>query len=180
MDVRSRLVATGVELLERDGLESLSLRTIARAAEVSHGAPRHHFPTYASLLAAIAREGLTDLDAVLSPTLAHPDPFVAIRKAARVYLAFAMGRPEMFALITRHDLLEGAGGHLREITGPWFRTVHTRLAEVRGPIAPEDTLALWAGVQGLASLGSRHATAAVGDLDVSDALARHLARHLSR
>lgn len=180
MDVRSRLVTTGVELLERDGLESLTLRTIARAANVSHGAPRHHFPTYAALLAAIAREGLTDLDAVLSPTLAHPDPVLAIRKAARVYLEFAMGRPEMFALITRHDLLEGAGGHLREITGAWFRTVHTRLTEVRNMATVEDTLALWAGVQGLASLGSRRATEALGDLDIDRALSIHVARHLAR
>lgn len=178
MDVRSRLVATGVELLERDGLESLSLRTIARAAEVSHGAPRHHFPTYAALLAAIAREGLTDLDAVLSPALAHPDPVVAIREAAQVYLDFAMGRPEMFALITRHDLLEGAGGHLREITGAWFRTVHTRLTEVRSVVTAEDTLALWAGVQGLASLGSRRATEPVADVDLSATLTRLLDLHL--
>ncbi|TQL67687.1 TetR family transcriptional regulator [Nocardioides albertanoniae] len=179
MDVRSRLVDSGVELLERDGLQSLTLRTIARAAGVSHGAPRHHFPTYAALLAAIAREGITDLDERLSPALTDPDAAVAIRTAAAAYVAFATERPEMFALITRHDLLEGAGGHLRKTTGRWIAALHTRLSEARkAPIDLEDTAALWASVHGLATLTSRRSAEPVADVDPSATLARVLDLHL--
>src|SRR5690606_21343333 len=59
--LRERLVDTGVELLERDGVGGLGLRAIARAAGVSHGAPRRWFPTHAALLAAIAARGFGDL-----------------------------------------------------------------------------------------------------------------------
>lgn len=149
-DVRSALITAGVDLLERDGLARLSLRRIAHAAGVSHGAPRHHFPTYEALLAAIARAGLEELDEALAPHLARPDTVQALRGASETYLRFAQERPEMFALITRHDLLEGAGADLRAITGAWF----ARLAELLGG---DETraLALWSGVHGLAVL-TRH------------------------
>ena len=46
VSVRDRLVSVGTELLEEHGLAGISLRSIAGAAGVSHGAPRRHFPTY--------------------------------------------------------------------------------------------------------------------------------------
>ncbi|NHA01313.1 helix-turn-helix transcriptional regulator [Nocardioides sp. W3-2-3] len=47
-------------MLEERGLGGISLRSIASAAGVSHGAPRRHFPTYDALLAAIARRALEE------------------------------------------------------------------------------------------------------------------------
>lgn len=146
-DVRTALIAAGTELLERDGIGELSLRRIAQAAGVSHGAPRHHFPTYEALLAAIVRGGLEDLDRELAPHLSQDDVHRALTGASEAYLGFARERPEMFALITRHDLLEGAGSNLREITGAWF-------ARLTALLDGDETraLALWSGVHGLAVL----------------------------
>lgn len=159
VSVRDRLVSVGTELLEEHGLAGISLRSIAGAAGVSHGAPRRHFPTYDALLAAVARRGLDDLDTEIGPALAADD----LRAAARVYLAFARERPEMFALITRHDLLEGAGGNLREITGRWFADLGATLARTTGRRpTPEEVLALWSGVHGLAALTSRRASEPTG------------------
>ncbi|WP_408897151.1 TetR/AcrR family transcriptional regulator [Nocardioides sp. R1-1] len=155
MNSRDRLVTTGTELLEAHGLDGISLRSIACAAGVSHGAPRRYFPTYRALLAAIARSGLEDLDATIGPALAAGD----VRRAARAYVAFARERPEMFTLLGRHDLLEGAGGSLREITGRWFADLCTALTRSTGRRAtPAQCLALWSGVHGLAALASRRAT----------------------
>lgn len=169
--VRDELVRVGVELLERDGLGALTLRRIAHEAGVSHGAPRNHFPTYASLLAAIARTGIEDLDAELGPLLGMPDPYEALRGAARCYLGFARRRPEMFELIARHDLLSGAGEHLGTITGTWFATAGRRLAEVRGGADTRHALALWAGVHGLATiLGRRSAEAVTAEVPDPEAV----------
>ncbi|MGC1214378.1 MAG: helix-turn-helix domain-containing protein, partial [Micromonospora sp.] len=55
--LRARLVEVGVDLLEREGTQALTLREIARRAGVSHGAPRRYFPTHFALLAAIAQVG---------------------------------------------------------------------------------------------------------------------------
>ena len=159
MSARDRLVTVGTELLEEHGLAGISLRSIASAAGVSHGAPRRYFPTYQALLAAVARGGLEDLDRQVGPALAADD----LRAAARAYLVFARERPEMFALIARHDLLEGAGGNLREITGRWFAELGATLARTTGrTVRPEEVLALWSGVHGLAALTSRRATEPTG------------------
>lgn len=173
MSARDRLVTVGTELLEEHGLGGISLRSIASAAGVSHGAPRRHFPTYDALLAAIARRALEELDAGIGPALAEDD----LAGAARAYLDFARRRPELFALITRHDLLEGAGGNLREITGRWFAGLGTTLARTTGRTpAPAEVLALWSGVHGLAALTSRRATEPV-DVDPDAALVVLLEKH---
>lgn len=155
MSVRDDLVSAGVELLERDGLGELTLRAIARRAGVSHGAPRHHFPTYASLLSAIARSGVDDLDAQLTPALQSGEAPHAVREAALQYVAFAMARPEMFELIGRHDLLAGAGGDLRSVTGVWISTLTRRVREIDPTADDAVVLALWSGIHGLASIASR-------------------------
>ncbi|MFD0787594.1 TetR/AcrR family transcriptional regulator, partial [Micromonospora azadirachtae] len=62
-DVRTRLVAAGVDLVREEGHGAVSLRDIARRAGVSHGAPRRYFPTHLDLLSAIARQGYADLGA---------------------------------------------------------------------------------------------------------------------
>jgi len=161
MGVRDDLVRAGGELLERDGLAALTLRRIARQAGVSHGAPRHHFPTYADLLAAIARTGIDDLDTELAPLREEADPREALRAAFRRVVDFAARRPEMFELISRHDLLAGAGGDLRPTTGGWLDSLSCRLRELRPDAGPAHALALWSGVQGLAVMMSRRGADAV-------------------
>lgn len=176
MSPRDHLVTVGTALLEEHGLAGISLRSIATAAGVSHGAPRRHFPTYQALLAAIARGGLEDLDAQIAPALAADD----LRTAARAYLDFGRQRPEMFALVTRHDLLEGAGGSLREITGRWFADLGAALARTTGRTpTPEECLALWSGVHGLAALTSRRATEPTG-IDPAAALDVLLEKHTEK
>ncbi|WP_235736892.1 TetR/AcrR family transcriptional regulator [Nocardioides alcanivorans] len=171
MSARERLVSVGTEMLEEHGLAGISLRSIASSAGVSHGAPRRHFPTYRALLAAIARGGIEALDLEIRPALADSEPRRGIRQAAEAYLDFAAARPEMFALITRHDLLEGAGGELREITACWFADLRQALGRARGDaVSAEDCLALWAGVHGLAALTSRRTTEPVGSPDRDKAL----------
>lgn len=165
---RERLVSVGVELLERAGLGSLTLRAIAREAGVSHGAPRHHFPTYAGLLAAIARTGVEDLDAELRPVLAQPDAGQALQEAACRYVEFAQARPEMFELIGRHDLLAGAGGELRSVTAGWIDAAARRVREIEPEADDAVVLALWSGVHGLAVIASRRTAEPVVDADRLD------------
>ncbi len=162
MTVRDQLVQAGVELLEQEGLASLTQRRIATIVGVSHGAPRHHFPTYASLLAAIARVGVEELDAVVREALAMSDARSAVSAAARGVVRFATVRPGMFELMGRHDLLEGAGENLRETTGTWLDLVTERLREVRTDADERHGLALWAGIQGLGTMVGRRSIEAIG------------------
>lgn len=157
----------GVELLEEGGISAVGLRAITRAAGVSHGAPRRHFPTHASLLAAIADAGFAGLRTEIAPVLENSEGAVRDRltEAASRYMTFARRRPAMFALIFRHDLLEGAGENLRAKTVPLVEA----LAQVIGGAANQQrALQFWTSVHGIAMLSSTR-TLDLFDADV-DAL----------
>ncbi|MEU1227901.1 TetR/AcrR family transcriptional regulator [Streptomyces sp. NPDC005828] len=152
--LRVRLVRVGVELVNAEGAQALSLREIARRAGVSHGAPRRYFPTHLDLLSAIARQGFAELAA----RVAEEDPEGAparerIEVLARVYLDYADTRRGMYELMFRHDLLESGRLGLRETSLPLFAHLAGLVARVR-PGADPAVLAgaLWANLHGIAQL----------------------------
>ena len=157
--LRDRLVRDGVELLEEEGLAALTLRAITRRTGVSHGAPRRYFPTHNALLAAIASTGLADLATRLTRIAGGTDPEGRLIRLGVAYLAFAAERPAMFELIFRHDLLEGAGGNLRQTSLPLFDAVTILIQQARPDVtdARERALALWTNLHGLATLRTTHA-----------------------
>ncbi|SEE12704.1 TetR/AcrR family transcriptional regulator [Streptomyces sp. TLI_105] len=152
--LRDRLVRVGVDLVNAEGAQALSLREIARRAGVSHGAPRRYFPTHLELLSAIARRGFAELAA----RVAEEDPEEAAARErigvlARVYLDYADTRRGMYELMFRHDLLESGRLGLRETSLPLFAHLTGLVARVR-PTADPVLLAgvLWANLHGLAQL----------------------------
>ncbi|MFF0275430.1 TetR/AcrR family transcriptional regulator [Streptomyces sp. NPDC004330] len=153
--LRERLVRTGVELVNAEGAQALSLREIARRAGVSHGAPRRHFPTHLELLSAIARQGFTELaDRVAAHDREDAGPRERIALLARVYLDYADTRRGMYELMFRHDLLESGRLGLRETSLPLFARLSGLVARVRPDAADPAVLAgaLWANLHGIAQL----------------------------
>ena len=153
---RERLITAGIELLERDGMAAVGLRAITRHAGVSHGAPRRYFPTHAALLAGIAATGIADLNSRLAPVVAAPG---ALAEMSVRYVDFAVERPEMFALMFRHDLLENSGANLRATTLPIF-TSFANLVHHTNPHA--DPLAIFATIHGIAALAASRAIRVFG------------------
>lgn len=160
-DVRERLITAGVELLEQDGLAALTQRRITLHAGVSHGAPRHHFPTYAGLLAAIAGVGLDELDHDVSACLTVPDPRRAVSEACNAVIGYAVAHPAMFELFGRHDLLDGAGGELRRYPSSWLAALTRRMQEAQPDAGEQHAIALWAAVQGLGTMVGRRSVEAI-------------------
>jgi AcrR family transcriptional regulator len=165
--LRDRLVAAGVEILERDGLAELSLRAVTRRTGVSHGAPRRYFPTHRGLLAAIARTGLEDLVARSAPILADTGAPARTRliRLAETYIQFAEDRLAMFELMFRHDLLAGAGGDLRATSLPLFDGFLALVAEAapEQPDSRQRALAIWTQLHGLAVLSAGQSLDLVAD-----------------
>ncbi|MEU3456426.1 TetR/AcrR family transcriptional regulator [Micromonospora sp. NPDC006766] len=177
--LRARLVATGVDLVARQGADGLSLREIARQAGVSHGAPRRHFPTHQALLAAIAREGYRDLGRRVDELLADgdQDPYHLLLALSRRYLEFAQGNRGMFELMFRHDLLRGNQMGLREASVPLFEVLVDLVARARparpgGPPAAVVAGALWANLHGLAQLRLWESLQLVTGVDEAEPLLR--------
>ena len=150
--MRERLIEAGIAVLERDGLAGATLRTIAREAGVSHGAPRRYFPTLAALLSAIASTGFDDLARRVQPILASENPATdQLLQIGHTYVAFALERPAMFALMFRHDLLEGSGEGLRERTIPLFDAM-TELFRGTGRDPRSRAVGYWTSLHGIATL----------------------------
>lgn len=99
-DLKSALVAAGIEILETEGLPGLSLRAIAARVGVSHTAPKNHFGSLKGLLTAIGTEGFcrhaTAMRDGVSDTSPGPE---RLKAAAAGYVAFAEAHPALFELM---------------------------------------------------------------------------------
>jgi AcrR family transcriptional regulator len=180
--LRARLVAVGVELVAREGVQALTLREIARRAGVSHGAPRRYFPTHLELLSAIARRGFAELAERAAGAVGEGAPGSRARVAelSRVYLRFALDNRGMYELMFRHDLLESGHLGLRDTSLPLF----DRLVELVGRVRPDADAwllagALWANLHGIAQLWSWGSLQlATGSTDFEPLLRSALDAHL--
>jgi len=94
------------------------------------------------------------------------------------YLEFAQERPAMFQLIFRHDLLEGAGGNLRETSLPLLATITTLIENSGAGDAPTRTIKLWTNLHGLATLTLTNALALL-DTDPADLIPGIVHTHLA-
>lgn len=105
-DLRTALVQAAEQELVEQGIGGLTLRACARRAGVSHAAPKHHFPTLAHLLTALAGQGFERLarridDACTGQAQGSLDHLVA---ACAGYVGFARDNPALFRLMFRQDL----------------------------------------------------------------------------
>lgn len=103
-DLPRALVTAAVQIIERHGPDAITLREVASAVGVTHGAAYRHFEDKTALLAAVAEQGYRALTARL---LAASDgdvrgPRARLSSLAESYVAFAMEHP----------------GHYRVMSGP--------------------------------------------------------------
>jgi AcrR family transcriptional regulator len=90
-ELRQAVLRTAGEVLEKEGLESLSVREVARRAGVSHNAPYRHFPDHDRLLVALVEEGFE----MLIDALARRPR----REIGEAYVDFALAHPQRFRLM---------------------------------------------------------------------------------
>jgi AcrR family transcriptional regulator len=122
--LRDALIEEGQRLLVEQGVESVSLRELARRIGVSHSAPERHFANRQALLNAVAARGFTLLSGAVRQALDdHPgDPEDQFRAAARAYVAFAQANGPLLELMSASkagqadDAVARAAGELFSLT----------------------------------------------------------------
>jgi AcrR family transcriptional regulator len=113
--LREALLAASERVLERDGLQGLTLRAAAREAGVSHAAPTHHFGDLAGLLSELAALGFRRYNAELSDAGSVPGtPVERGMSRAKRYVAYARAHPGMYSLMFRTEKLDMARPALHE------------------------------------------------------------------
>ena len=151
--LKLRLIAMARRVLERDGLEALTLRAAARAAGVSHMAPYRHFKDKDELLAAVAEEGFRELAAYMDTMAASGDP----RASGIAYVNFALDNPALYRLMfgaglpspARFPELFAAGAEAFRHSLP---ASGTGVLDTVSGETPASAIARWSIVHGLASL----------------------------
>jgi AcrR family transcriptional regulator len=103
-DLRSALVAKGLELTRAHGPDALVLRDVTRAVGVSPNAAYRHFANRRALLDAVAVEILTRVADGMAAVVQEPDsaPRQAVERLRAVglgYIAFARREPGWFSVV---------------------------------------------------------------------------------
>ena len=95
--LRDALITAGRAILEKDGIEALTLRACARKAGVSHAAPQHYFARISDLLAEIAATGFEDFVRALDTAAAEASsPVDRLKAMGQGYVDFARERPAVY------------------------------------------------------------------------------------
>jgi AcrR family transcriptional regulator len=159
-DLRRALLEATEELLEAHGIEAFTLRSVARRAGVSHGAPAHHFGDVRGLLSAFTAESFTQLSAQMRQRRARAtsDAFAQLVATGVGYVDYAMSHPARFQLMFRterldrgHPQLAAAGA---DAYGQLVECVDrlSREAGARAELDADKIALAWSIVHGFATL----------------------------
>jgi len=182
------LLEAGERLLREEGVASLSLRSVAKAAGVSHTAPYRHFADKQALLAALARIGFARLrDGMTAVVDRYPgDPRRQFVESAAVYVRLATENPRMHHLMFGGVLPADAADEAQRQTAREAFEGLVRIIEngrraglyvARPPL--ELAATAWSLVHGLAMLASTGQLDRTGPAGTKpENLARRMAEHL--
>lgn len=162
-NLRQALLDAALEVIERDGYQTLSLRELAQVVAVSRAAPYRHFTDRDALLAACACEGFRLLlDAHRQVTEGPETPQAKAFALGRAFLDFAEQRSGLFMLMFDSGLLVQAEEE-DELGGLLHQTYEQIGASVARALGSADfrqvrmrLVAMWSTLYGYARLRQSH------------------------
>lgn len=136
-DLHEALLLAAKRVAEREGLNGLSLRAVAREAGVSHAAPAHHFGDATGLLSELAAIGFKQFSAALGEAASGAGTFEAAAQGrANAYVAFARDNPCLFQLMFRAERLD----HDRPVLHEASKAAFSKLAALVGARRQEEIM----------------------------------------
>jgi len=106
---RATLLRAAGQLLEREGIDAVTLRAVGARAGVSRTAPYRHFADKEALLSAVAAADLYRLrDALAAAADGARDALARLEAMTQAYVRFALAEPE------HYRLMFGGAQHKRE------------------------------------------------------------------
>lgn len=156
-DLREALIAAGTRLLRDKGAEALTLRACARAAGVSHAAPKHHFATLADLLAEIAARGFEAFVAALEiSSKAAGKARQRLAAMCHAYVGFARDNAPVYELMFRQGSSQLKSAHLMQASIAAWRQLEAAVSQVLGEARADEAKTkaafVWSSVHGVATL----------------------------
>jgi AcrR family transcriptional regulator len=159
-DLRPAALKAAERIREKNGVDALTLRAVARAVGVSHTAPKNHFDDLTGLLSELAAVGYRRFGESLGSAMeaAGNDPRDRMKAMGMAYVGFAQDHPGLFQLMFRSERLDPKRPSLREAidgTREALRTAAAARAPGK-PVSPREAaaqaVAMWSLVHGFAML----------------------------
>ena len=173
-DLRASLLDAAARWLDEHGVETLTLRELARAAGVSHAAPYHHFAGRDDLLAGVAEHAFDRLGDALAASATALDSGQALLDIGESYVREALAHPAQFRLMFGPMLARKAEHPGLQRAAERAFTVLLAASTLHAPERGlELALAGWSLSHGAANLAI---DGAFGGLPIPAAQARRLAR----
>jgi AcrR family transcriptional regulator len=178
-DLKDALLAAVVGLVRDEGLDAVSIRSVARLVGVSEAAPYHHFANKADLLAGAAIIAFEEFTAALSAAieaaeLVDEDPTIGL---AECWVRFGLERPGEYGLMFGRHIVDLGLEHRHELQtagGPALglaaASITRSLARRGSDVSLEEAFPMvWACLHGTTSLAQEKELGA--DFTVADAVA---------
>lgn len=98
-DLKTALVATAFDLLEREGPEGLTLRAVAARVGVTATAVYRHFADRRQLVGAVAEQGFQALQGEMLAGLQQGSSRAGLKQVALAYVRFARAHPAIYRVM---------------------------------------------------------------------------------
>jgi AcrR family transcriptional regulator len=147
---RAQILAAAMEQLEREGMQKLSLRSLASSLGLVPNALYRYFADRSHLEAAVVSQVTIAVHGALVKAAGRKQPEPAIRAMARAYLSFAKDRRFLYEAWVKPcpDTSESLAAH-----DALWSFVAGQVARIAGEDqAPEAATALWAFLHGFVEL----------------------------
>lgn len=156
-ELREACVKEALHVIGESGVESLSLREVARRLGVSHQAPYKHFASRDHILAEVVRRAFADFASYLEARPRSEDPDEDLAAMGRAYLAYALENPLHYTLMfetrkpdpSSHPAMMSQAKHAFALLVNGLRRLPFRGA---ADPAELDALFIWSSLHGLASI----------------------------
>jgi AcrR family transcriptional regulator len=158
-DLKEALVQSACTCCEESGFEKISLRSIAKEANVSQTAPYRHFKTKVDLLAAVAQCGFDELrekmerSAQKTKGLNGKEQFFEMGLA---YLEFGLEKQNTYDLMNHTSIHFGGYPDLIESSEATFALLVNAVRGIKPELSEEELMSVcikaWAMIGGLVSI----------------------------
>lgn len=182
VELRDACIAAAREVIARQGIESLSLRDVARRLGVSHQAPYKHYPSRDHLLAEVLRRCFEQFAQHLDAREHFDDPYRDLASLGHQYLDYAREHPLEYRLMfdTPWPATARDSDQLHDSTRAFdilrqvLRRVHGEGADQRERV-DLDAMFVWSAMHGLVGVMNGHA---VDRLDLQPKVLERVVRHV--
>lgn len=154
--LREALIESAQQLLHTEGIEALSLRTLAKSAGVTQAAPYSHFRDKDDLLATVAEAGFQRLALQMAENATGlKDTSARVRSLMTSYIRFACENKALFRLMFGREVADMKKYPTLAMTaGKSYSLISAALAKRKGDTAdtPFLSVAVWSLCHGLTTL----------------------------